>query len=421
VIDQVRAALDTYRTRSAFQLYALALMPIVVISYVGLYTALGNHPASYLTLIAPAVAIFFALLGEHMKIQFTSLRSKLIPGYALPHVLAALVTSTAVLLLIPLSVALFLLVSPNVSIATLAAVWTLSLITFSAGYFFVPQVVYLLLMLTMLNGAFVKWAEGMNRSTAAIVLAADLVLTAALLKRLLSTTEESFEYRGKDTPEKFQLFRWTTFSKRLDRPRALRGDVMSHVRHFAAGMRTSQESLLISAAVYAVIFWALNLFTRPSSLIIPDAITLTPLAALMVFIQMDRGAANLPLIFLLPLRREQIVSRYGLALLLVLLEGWLAFAVALILVNWMPVPGKILGFPSLRPFVISLAAQVPIFGLLSLAVGRSRIYVVALLSLSMFFVALASAGIGWFMISILVSGPPLIGFSYRHWCRAELL
>lgn len=434
MINRVRAALETYRTSMAFQIYVLALAPIIIITYLVSYIGRGDGEPSYLILVTPAVAIFCALLGEHMRAQFTSSRSRLVPDYVLPHMIAAVaVISIALLLVIPLSLGFYLLVPPHVSVAMLAAVWTISLAAFSAGYFFVPSVVFLLLILTVLNGSFIKWAQGMDRLTVAIVLAADLVLMTGLLKRVLSTTEESFEYRGKDTPGEFQRYMWTRFSKRtwinrlswrrehvLDRPRPLSGDVMSCVRHFASGM-PARQTFMMSAAGYVGVFWVLNLLAG-SSVLIPDAIMLSVLPAMTAFMQTERGtSATLQSIFLLPLRREQIVSRYGLALLLVLLEAWLAFAVALIFLNWMPVPGKVVEFPSLRPFLISLVDQVPLFGLLGLSIGRSRVYIIGLTSLAVFLVALSSAAsLQWVMVAFLISGPALIWLSYRRWCRAEL-
>lgn len=434
MISRVRAALDTYHTRPAFQIYAAALIPILVISYLVLYRPAADPSAAYLAAVAPAGAIFFALLGEHMKIQSASWRLRLSPGYALTHLAAAcLMTSIFVLSLVLMMLA-FLRTPPDVSGPMLAVGWALALAALSAGYFFVPQSVFLLVIATM-NGTLVGWVAEIDRSAALVILAADLVLTAAVLKRMLSATEESFEYQGKDTPQKFERHMWTRFSRRswthrlswrrehvLDRPHVLTGDVMSHVRHFASGIRTSQQSFLIMTATWAGVFWALNLFTRQSSSIIPDAIVLTPIPAMAVFMQTERGAAaNLQSIFLLPLRREQIVSRYGLALLLVLLEDWLAFAIGLILVSWMPFPGRVLAFPSMGPFLISLVAQLPIFGLLGLGFGRSRIYMIGLTSLAVMIVALlSSAGLQWALIAAFISGPPVIWYAYRHWCRAEL-
>ena len=429
MIEQVRAVLETYRTRVAFQTYAVAVVPILLVSYF-LFLMRPGHPViAYLTLVTPGVAIFFALLGDHMKIQFTAWRSKLTPHYARPHLIAAfVVTSILLLLQFLLSLAFYPVIPPHVSMVTLAALWTLSLLTFSAGYFFAPQAVYLLLMVTMMNGTLARWVEGMDRLAAVVVLAADLVLTAGLLKRMLSASEERWEYHAKGSPEEAGRNMWTRFSKRtwwsritrrersvLDRPRPVAHDAISQIRHFEASMRTSQ-SLLVTTAMLVVAFWVGSLITRSGKFTI-DPTMLVIFPALMLFTQIEQSGRNLQSTFLLPLRRDQIVFRYGAALLLLLFEEWLAFAIALVIVDWMPIPGKIGTFPSMAPILISLASQLPMFGIVTLSIGRSRLSIVVLVILGG--LPLAVAGVQLSVIAILISGPALIWFSYRHWCRAE--
>lgn len=151
-----------------------------------------------------------------------------------------------------------------------------------------------------------------------------------------------------------------------------------------------------------------------------DPITLVPFPSVMLFMQLEKPGRNLQSIFMLPLRREEIVSRYGAALLLVLLKEWLMFAVALFVVDWMPVPGKVHGVPAMMPFLLSLLAQVPAFGVLTLIIGRTRVAVIALIIVSMVVVPLNFAGMQWLLLVVSIIGPALIVFSYRHWCRAEI-
>ena len=66
-------------------------------------------------------------------------------------------------------------------------------------------------------------------------------------------------------------------------------------------------------------------------------------------------------------------------------------------------------------------AQLPVFGLLTLIIGRSRSYMIGLVAISTLTMTLSSAGLQWILLVILISAPPLIWFSYRHWCRAEML
>ena len=180
-------------------------------------------------------------------------------------------------------------------------------------------------------------------------------------------------------------------------------------------MRTSQ-SLLVTTAMLVVAFWVGSLITRSGKFTI-DPTMLVIFPALMLFTQIEQSGRNLQSTFLLPLRRDQIVFRYGAALLLLLFEEWLAFAIALVIVDWMPIPGKIGTFPSMAPILISLASQLPMFGIVTLSIGRSRLSIVVLVILGG--LPLAVAGVQLSVIAILISGPALIWFSYRHWCRAE--
>lgn len=433
MIDQVRAVLETYRTRVAFQTYTVALAPILLFSYFIFTVQSGHAVFAYLAFVAAAVAIFFALLGDQMKMQFTSCRAKLTPAYALPHFIGAFVVSSTLLLLLLLLSMLFYppLVPPHLSIAALTALWTICVLAFSAGYFFRPGAVYGLFIVVMLNGTLVRWVEEMDRWTAVVVLVSDLVLTAAMFRRMLSATEEEWEYRGRDK-EEFQRYMWTRFSKRkwmnritgnrehvLDRPRPRSGGVISQIRYFAASMRMYQ-SLLIMTVMLAIAFWVGRLATGAGKLGM-DPMTLVPFPAIMLFMQLEPVGRNLQSTFLLPLRREQLVFRYGAAMLLVLLQEWVAFAVAIFIVDWMPFPGKIGAFPALTPFLISLAVQVPMFGILTLMIGRSRAAIIVLVFMSTVSVLLSDVGLQWVPAGSVIGGSALIWFSYRHWCRADIV
>lgn len=429
MIEQVRAVLETYRTRVAFQTYAVAVAPILLVSFF-MFSMQPGHPVmAYLALVAPGVAIFFALLGEHMKIQFASSRSKLTPDYAPAHLIAALVVSSILLLLqFLLSLAFYPLVPPHVSVATLVALWTLSLLTFSVGYFFVPQVVYLFLMVTMMNRDLVSWLEGMDRLATVVVLAADLLLTAAILHRMLSPSQEKFEYRLRGTPEEAGRNMWNRSSKRswvgriisgenriLDSPRPLARDAISQIRHFKASMQSS-HALVMTTAIFAVMFWVISFMESGKSTVDPRIFVALP--TIIVFTQVQQTGRNLQSTFLLPLRREQIVVRYGAALLLLLLEEWLALVLGLVIADWMPIPGKTGRFVSMTAILMSLASQLPAFGIFTLCIGRSMLSVTVLLIVAI--VPLSLAGVQWSLIAVLISGPALIWFSYRRWCRAEV-
>jgi len=172
----------------------------------------------------------------------------------------------------------------------------------------------------------------------------------------------------------------------------------------------------MTTAIFAVMFWVISFTGSGKSAIDPTMFVALP--AIILFTQMQQLGKNLQSTFLLPLRREQIVFRYGAALLLLLLEEWLAFMLALVIADWVPIPGKIGRFVSMTPIFVSLASQLPMFGILTLCIGRSMLSIVVLLIIAI--VPLSLAGVQWSLIAILISGPALIWFAYRHWCRAEV-
>jgi hypothetical protein len=131
---------------------------------------------------------------------------------------------------------------------------------------------------------------------------------------------------------------------------------------------------------------------------------------------------SLQSIFLLPLDRNKIVSRYGCALFVVLLKNWLSYAFAGMVVAWMPLPGRIHGIPSMNPLINSLTAQLPIFGLFSFAVGRSRGPIIGLAALSAAVCGLGTELLPELFPAVAIAGGLLLSWlSYRRWCHAELI
>ena len=69
-----------------------------------------------------------------------------------------------------------------------------------------------------------------------------------------------------------------------------------------------------------------------------------------------------------------------------------------------------------------LASQLPMFGILTLCIRRSRLTIVFLVVplAAIAIVPLSLARVQWSLIATLLGGPALIWFSYRYWCRAEI-
>jgi len=95
---------------------------------------------------------------------------------------------------------------------------------------------------------------------------------------------------------------------------------------------------------------------------------------------------------------------------------------SLVIADWVPIPGKIGRFVLMTPAFVSLASQLPMFGILTLCIRRSRLTIVFLVVplAAIAIVPLSLARVQWSLIATLLGGPALIWFSYRYWCRAEI-
>jgi hypothetical protein len=138
--------------------------------------------------------------------------------------------------------------------------------------------------------------------------------------------------------------------------------------------------------------------------------------------------------FMLPLRRKEIVSRFLGAMFFSILKIWASVFVAVFVVQWMPFPGKIKEFPSLLPIFASFAAMLLIFGIMSLLVMRpsgararravGAVAVCVLLTIVIAVVIAKTTGIydpaPDFSVAALLTGTGLIWYSYRTWLQADL-
>ena len=447
--EQFRAVLSTYSHRLAFQVLAPAILPMVALCYLMALPLLQNNAErGYLALICPVSLICFTFLGHHLKVQYASFRLRLVPGYALTHLAVTLLLSLIVLLLLAASAAMYTQAAftitgdlPHVSIAAIVAVeWAMILAAFAAGYFFRPAVLGMLVLMLQI-GIMSKPDSQIRLEPPAVLLTLflDAVSTLALIKRISEIREDKFEYRTKDETLESQQYWWAQYSdgkwlrmfwsrgdKALDRiRRPLPNDFLSQVRHFEAASAAAQYSPVGTTIFLVVIIWVVNFFTGTPSNTNAGAplefFTLLP--ALTVFAGMDHvQRRNLQSLFMLPLDRQQIVSKYGCATLMVLLKNWLYYAAAGLIVAWMPIPGTIQGIPSAAPLLTSLTAQLPIFGFCSLTIGRPRGAVFVMFGVIAALLAFGSDLAPRFLpLAAVIVGAGSIWFSYRRWCKTELL
>jgi hypothetical protein len=99
-------------------------------------------------------------------------------------------------------------------------------------------------------------------------------------------------------------------------------------------------------------------------------------------------------------------------------------AISTYFVTWMPLPGSLEALPSLIPLVLSLAAQVPFFGIATLALlARPRIarYLAVAATIPLMIVYdLMEGRVGVLIVLLILIGLASIWFSYRRWCAMEL-
>ena len=446
--EQFRAVLSTYSQRTAFQVLTPAVLPMLALSYIMALPLLRDDAErGYLALICPVAVICFTFLGHHLKVQFASFRLRLIPGYAFAHFAVTFLLSLIVALLLAGTAAVYTRTAltitgdlPHVSIAAILGIaWAMVLVAFSAGYFLRPAVLGMLVMLLQIGlmsnrGSQIRFGP----PAVLMTLLVDSLVTLALVRRIFGIREDRFEYRVKDETRESQRYRWSRYSdegwlKRafwsngdrvLDRiGRPLPSGFLSQVHHFEAAAGTSQYALAGTTVFLVIVLWAVNFFTgAPASEAGGPLKFFTLLPAIIVFSGTDRvQRKNLQSLFMLPIDREQVVSRYGSALFIVLLKNWLCYAAAGLIVAWMPIPGTIQSIPPVAPLLTSLTAQIPLFGLFSLTVGRSRGVLIGMILLFIPFLALDSfVGPPLLSLAYMFGGAGLIWLSYRRWCQAEL-
>lgn len=451
--EQLRAALTTYGARTAFRVLAASILPMLLVSYRMALAELPDRPAfGFLVLAGPAALFFFIYLGHHLKVQFASFRPKLFTGFLPAHLAAALLL---IFVFAGLTGAFTFTYAKAVSgIAGSAALpetgflfgvlWMIMLLSFSAGYFFSPGAFWgllLMLMISIGNSFLTKVVSGRGQPASSFaILLVDAAWTLMLVKRLFRLNESMFEYRNKDQSIESQRYWWTKYSEgsRFQRlfeakrsyayleqiKEPLPHTFLHHVRHFEESSANARQALVSTTILLVLVLWAVNLMTggkTPS-----DPTGLVPVFALLPAMSVFSGTTpilkrSLQSIFMLPLERTQIVSRYGCALFVVLLKNWLPYAAAGLILSWMPSPGRIEHIPSALPLLSSTAAQLPVFGIFSLAIGRSRGVFIGLAILAAGAWAFAAFFSAWLLPVTVLSGVLLIGLSYRHWCHAEII
>src|SRR6185295_16885052 len=215
--------------------------------------------------------------------------------------------------------------------------------------------------------------------------------------------------------------------------RPLRQDLPSQIRHFQLGIMAPRGYMAVSVLM-VLIFWTINLVTG-NPFPVSDYFFWSLLGINSVFAQVMFSQRNsFQWIFMLPLRRREIVIRYFGALLTSVLKMWFSYILAIFVVQWMPFPGSVAGAPPLLSMIESFAALFPLFGIMTLVLMwprevRAKRAVVLVLLVAVL-ITLIAVTIGKvtkmhepapvFTIAAFLTGIGLIWFSYRRWLRADL-
>jgi hypothetical protein len=323
--------------------------------------------------------------------------------------------------------------------------WSFFLLCFSIGCIHPLAIVLALPSLILFLGFIMTgssvWLSIMSNGPAvSLILLLNLIVTVVLLGRLLQlhrgVIESGFYDSLNPTLYKRRIWSrerkdWSGSLNRGDRVldsirRPVGSDLRSQVRHFLLGfgLRVNVMALIpLLAAILWLIHFVSSQYTRGADFEKGMGLSFTIMAAVIV---LTSGRKNLQWILLLPAQRKEIVSRYGTAMALRWLHVILTIETAYYIVAWMPFPGVPHHSPSIWPFVDSLTAQLPLFGIATLIAAKPHAMVQYLVAFAVMIALIAAPdlnalGLHLFLPAVfLVLGIGVIAWSYRRWLQTDI-
>jgi hypothetical protein len=414
-------------------------------------------PFGYFILLSLILIPYSFSMGFKLKSQFVPFRSRLIPRWNTAHLAVAAGVSLmfVVLLAGASSLVCFSEAEWNTVsvVGMLGTLWFEALLFFSFGYLFHPIFGLILPALgfagTTIHRLFMVMTNGDHPAVLLLLIMLDAVGCMALLQRMLRAHEGMSEFqrsvlnpveeqrrywasKSSDRGIRYRLWSWTNQSLNTI-PRRLSRSFPAQVRHFQLGIVMSQGALMASIVLIPT-FWILGRFIG-MHFIDNNFIFWVSFPISSTFVQMIVTQKNsLQWMFMLPLRRKEIVRRYLCAMFFSMFKMWLSIFVAVFVVQWIPFPGTIKEFPPLLPIYGSFAAMLPIFGILSLVVmrpaGNMAKRIGPPIVICVIFTIVVAAAIARttgmfdpapvFSIAALITGTGLIWYSYRTWLQADL-
>jgi len=459
VFERFYVVLHGYRRWYVLRLSVVVLLYAWLVGWY--FRNLSFPPIFHFVVLSSILIPNSILLGIRLKPQFDPFRSRLIPGWSSTHILVAAGQS----LLMAVSLAVISLGAGlggglwnGWSVVGMGGIlWFEVLACFSIGYLFHPAIFMgLAIVLPLLGYGRDRIEQLLSILTDGSQPVAPLMLivlnaagTMALLRRMLLAHEEMPEFRmnvfnlaeaqrqqwASDLPVRgFRYRLWAWRNRSLDAiPRRLGGDLRSQIRHFQLGLTAAPGFLPISV-ILILTFWTVSGFTS-----IPfgdsNVFFLTWFSVSSTFHHLLTSQKHsFQWVFMLPLRRKEIVVRYLGAMFSSYLRGWLAVSMAVFVVRWMPSPGVVHEMPSLLYIIESFSALLPVFGIGSLIVlwpkgVRAKRAAATVLISAVLLVLIAgtiarTTGIHdeapVFAIAAFITGIGLNWYSYRSWLQADL-
>lgn len=414
--------------------------------------AIASHPgrplSAFLLISAFVVFVFTLMMGSVLKKQMVSWRSRLLPNFAAAHFIVALgLGAFATLALVATAMVLGLSAQAQwmgMSVSAVVAglvvgAWSFALLLFVGLYFLSPTAIVLLFFLAVFfAGPLVApiFTHGHYPAIVAVLAVLNVAVVLILGRRMIHVDEEMPEYRlslvgprGAQQPIDSSSRTFKKASMRANAafdelPEHLGDDFLSQARHFRRGFGDGKGYLLRSTLFWVGILWLLYYsghFFRsrgPEELLFGLAIG----SSLGAFLLNPKGSFRS--VLMMPFRREELLKRYGVAVLMQEIRGWLSFALPIYIATWMPFPGTIHALPSMSHYVAPFLIQFPIFGAVTLllSVQSSKPVVGLAILLSLVTVAYVDAGNHGLLLitmtSVLIS-VGLIAWAYRRWLQFE--
>jgi hypothetical protein len=373
------------------------------------------------------LAIVSGVTGNALRVRLSSSRAQTIPDYRGVHIAIALAWC-----------ALTLVVSAGISVfrglplmPLLLWLWSFGLLALFVGYalpaFALSHIRVAFIGVPVAGAAFALSAFGpINLLTARVGWGAQLLLVVVnaaasllLVRRMSQLNEEAFEYVRTDPREMTQEI----YEKYPGSPNAsldsiqgvMPSDLRSRLRHLEMGLFPGRPSFLKFAVGMTAAFVIIRFFSqRAADPLFAGAAISLPMTSLFVARQ------NVRRYLTLPLSRRELVAKGGGVILLAGLRMWCAVALAVAISGW--------SVPSPDLFLMSLATQLPIFGLLSLVMSVrtpwTKLQLLALLpasiALAFLIATVMQAPFPIQFVVSLIGGAATIRFSYYRWCNAEL-